>query len=142
MPIRVLELFLILVGCTKWGRIMWEERVKQLISGRMLIIIKKSILKSPQRLCPLPGIFPSTFLQTVNNSKNSILNWVIKLNLMQLPWNSEVPRKTTVASPKPCANYASAVRKTVRNEFSSNLETLTSKMLSLVSMLGAPHEYI
>ena len=27
------------------------------------------------------GIFPSTFLQPVNSSKNSILNWIIKLNL-------------------------------------------------------------
>ena len=27
------------------------------------------------------GIFPNTFLQLVNDSKNSILNWVIKLNL-------------------------------------------------------------
>ena len=27
------------------------------------------------------GIFPSTFLQLVNGSKNSILNWVMKLNL-------------------------------------------------------------
>ena len=27
------------------------------------------------------GIFPSTFLQLANRSKNSILNWVIKLNL-------------------------------------------------------------
>ena len=31
------------------------------------------------------GIFPSTFLQPVNGSKNSILNWVImKLNLFML----------------------------------------------------------
>ena len=29
----------------------------------------------------LPGIFPSTFPQPVNGSKNSILNWVMKLNL-------------------------------------------------------------
>ena len=29
----------------------------------------------------MPGIFPSTFLQPVNGSKNSILNWVMKLNL-------------------------------------------------------------
>ena len=28
------------------------------------------------------GIFPSTFPQPVNGSKNSILNWVIKLNLL------------------------------------------------------------
>ena len=27
------------------------------------------------------GIFRSTFLQQVNGSKNSILNWVMKLNL-------------------------------------------------------------
>ena len=27
------------------------------------------------------GILPSTFLQSVNGSKNSILNWVMKLNL-------------------------------------------------------------
>ena len=28
----------------------------------------------------ISGIFPSTFLQLVNGSKNSILNWVLKLN--------------------------------------------------------------
>ena len=30
----------------------------------------------------MPGIFPSTFLQPVNSSQNSILNWVMKLNLL------------------------------------------------------------
>ena len=30
------------------------------------------------------GIFPSTFLRPVNESKNSILNWVKKLNLFHL----------------------------------------------------------
>ena len=30
-------------------------------------------------------IFPSTFLKLVNGRKNSILNWVIKLNLKKLP---------------------------------------------------------
>ena len=29
----------------------------------------------------LSGIFPSTFVQLINRSKNSILNWVLKLNL-------------------------------------------------------------
>ena len=33
----------------------------------------------------LSGIFPSTFVQPVNSRKNSILNWVIKLNLIKLP---------------------------------------------------------
>ena len=33
----------------------------------------------------LSGIFPSTFLQPVNDHKNSILNWVIELNLIKLP---------------------------------------------------------
>ena len=28
------------------------------------------------------GIFPNTFLQPVNSSKSSILNWVMKLNLL------------------------------------------------------------
>ena len=27
------------------------------------------------------GFYPTTFLQPVNSSKNSILNWVLKLNL-------------------------------------------------------------
>ena len=31
---------------------------------------------------PFSGIFPSTFLQPVSGSKNSILNWVMKLNLL------------------------------------------------------------
>ena len=31
------------------------------------------------------GFFPSTFQQSVNGSKNSILNWVIKLNLIEIP---------------------------------------------------------
>ena len=30
-----------------------------------------------------PGFYPSTFLQLVNGSKNSILNWVLKLNLFK-----------------------------------------------------------
>ena len=29
------------------------------------------------------GFYPSTFLQLVNGSKNSILNWVLKLNLFK-----------------------------------------------------------
>ena len=29
------------------------------------------------------GFYPSTFLQPVNGSKNSILNWVLKLNLFK-----------------------------------------------------------
>ena len=33
----------------------------------------------------LSCIFPSTFLQPLNGCQNSILNWVIKLNLMKLP---------------------------------------------------------
>ena len=33
----------------------------------------------------LSGFFPSTFLQPINGRKNSILNWVIKLNLIKLP---------------------------------------------------------
>ena len=33
----------------------------------------------------LSGIFPTTFVQPVNSCKNSILNWVIKLNLIKLP---------------------------------------------------------
>ena len=36
---------------------------------------------APQQWNKLTGIFPSTFLQPVNCSKNSILNWVLKLNL-------------------------------------------------------------
>ena len=31
------------------------------------------------------GIFPSTFRNPENGSKNSILNWVIKLNLLKFP---------------------------------------------------------
>ena len=30
---------------------------------------------------PSPGIFPGTFLQLANSSKDSILNWLMKLNL-------------------------------------------------------------
>ena len=30
-----------------------------------------------------PGFYPNTFLQPVNGSKNSILNWVLKLNLLK-----------------------------------------------------------
>ena len=33
----------------------------------------------------LSDIFPSTFLQPVNGHESSILNWVIKLNLIKLP---------------------------------------------------------
>ena len=33
----------------------------------------------------LSGIFPNTFLQPVSCPKNSILNWVIKLNLIKRP---------------------------------------------------------
>ena len=33
----------------------------------------------------LSAFFPSTFLQPINGRKNSILNWVIKLNLIKLP---------------------------------------------------------
>ena len=29
----------------------------------------------------IPGIFSGTFLQPVNSTKNSILNWVMKLSL-------------------------------------------------------------
>ena len=30
-----------------------------------------------------PGFYPTTFLQPVNSSKNSIFNWVLKLNLFK-----------------------------------------------------------
>ena len=36
-----------------------------------------------QKLTLLPGFYPSTFLQPVNGCKNSILNWVLKLNLFK-----------------------------------------------------------
>ena len=37
--------------------------------------------------------FPSTFLQPVNSSKKSILNWVIKLDLIKLPMKLSSSRK-------------------------------------------------
>ena len=48
-------------------------------------------------------------------------------------------RKITAAADKRYASYASAVRKSVENEFSSNLETYTSKNFSLVSNMEASH---
>ena len=36
------------------------------------------------------GIFPNTFLQLVNSGKNSVLNWVMKLNLF-LIWFKKKP---------------------------------------------------
>ena len=42
---------------------------------------RKEILKF--WLPPSPGFYPSTFLQPLNGSKNSILNWVLKPNLFK-----------------------------------------------------------
>ena len=42
---------------------------------------RKEILKF--WLPPSPGFYPSTFLQPLNGSKNSILNWVLKTNLFK-----------------------------------------------------------
>ena len=62
------------------------------------------------------------FLQPVNDSKNSMLNSVVELNLIKVPMKPKVPRKISAAASKGCASYASEVRKSVGNDFSSNLE--------------------
>ena len=51
---------------------------------------------------------------------------------------NKVPGKIAAAAYKQCASYASAVRKSVRNEFYSNLETQTLKIFPLVPNMGAP----
>ena len=70
--------------------------------------------------------FLSTFPQPVNNSKNSILNWVMKLNLfklnLQVNFSSKLSIKlyTDAASDKQCTSYASTVRKVLETHFSAN----------------------
>ena len=56
--------------------------------------------------------------------------------------NSKVPGKIAAAAYKQYASYASAVRKSVRNEFYNNLETQTSKIFPSVPTMGTPHEDI
>ena len=79
------------------------------------------------------GIFQSTFLQPVNGSKKSILNWVLKLSLLNLTllvnFSSKlsikllISRKIAAVPDKRYTNYASAVRKSVGNALSRDLET-------------------
>ena len=55
-----------------------------LLLNTMLILMEKILAKLKIQfhgLRLLAGIFPSTSLQPVNGSKNSILNWVMKLSL-------------------------------------------------------------
>ena len=65
-------------------------------------------------------IFPSTFLQPVNSSKNSILNWVLKIDLSCVlnHWKifHSIPLFTFLIT------YFCS-QESVRNAFSSNLET-------------------
>ena len=84
---------------------------------------KKWILHLIQHIgISFAGIFPRMFLQPVNDSKNSMLNSVVELNLIKVPMKPKVPRKIAAAASKGCASYASEVRKSVGNDFSSNLE--------------------
>ena len=51
-----------------------------------------------------------------------MLNSVVELNLIKVPMKPKGPRKIAAAASKGCASYASEVRKSVGNDFSSNLE--------------------
>ena len=66
LPIYLKKIFLCEVG----------GAYLQVSSCRWIIYPLKHFYKKPK-----PGIFPSTFLQLVNGSKNLILNWVMKLSL-------------------------------------------------------------
>ena len=69
--------------CSKWTRETLERRHWRR-SGVFVVNFEQiSIIDLLFSLLALnkSGIFPSTFLQPVNGSKNSILNWVMKLNL-------------------------------------------------------------
>ena len=96
------------------------------------------------------GIFPSTFLQPVSCSKNSILNWVMKINLFHLTllvnFFFETPHKTlkfqekiTATVDKWYTRYASVVKKSVGNAFSSKLDTYISKNFALIPTMEKPH---
>ena len=76
--------------------------------------------------------FLSSFVQTINDSKNSVSNWVMKLNIFHLTllvnFSSKLFFKTlekllALQTNEVQTFYASTVRKSVGNAFSSELET-------------------
>ena len=63
----------------------WNCKIQIYIHHADIIFLNKLFSCSKTNLGPLtrrqtnlPSIFPSSFLQLVNSSKNSILNWVMK----------------------------------------------------------------
>ena len=50
-------------------------------SNQLYTLIRLQMFLNFEEKKTLTGFYPSTFLQPINGSKNSILNWVLKLNL-------------------------------------------------------------
>ena len=71
----------------------------------------------------LSDIFPSTFLPPVNSRKNSILNWVMDLNLIKLPIKFYSSKKNCCLCRQTMCRLCFCSQRECRNTFSSNMET-------------------
>ena len=71
----------------------------------------------------LSDIFPSTFLPPVNSRKNSILNWVMELNLIKLPIKFYSSKKNCCLCRQTMCRLCFCSQRECRNTFSSNMET-------------------